>query len=163
MHPSVTTGSTQEGGRETHLHVGALCLQELADNLAQLIGVRELSHGGQLRPSGVLGGRARVRGLHLVQTAAERGHLFRALQSTVGKARQTKSFLTGDTCLTPVLLTTFSLVNELPLMNHSAHFPRLLHTSEHSLNAPNNHNNHSWHRLSDHCLLGTGLMHLICS
>ena len=163
MHPSVTTGSTQEGGRETHLHVGALCLQELADNLAQLIGVRELSHGGQLRPSGVLGGRARVRGLHLVQTAAKRGHLFRALQSTVGKARQTKSFLTGDTCLTPVLLTTFSLVNELPLMNHSTHFPRLLHTSEHSLNAPNNHNNNSWHRLSDHCLLGTGLMHLICS
>ena len=75
-------GRKNAGGEpeKTYLHVGALCLQELADDLAQLVSVRELSHGGQLRPSGVLGGRARVRGVHLVQTAAERGHLVRALQ-----------------------------------------------------------------------------------
>ena len=154
-------GRKNAGGEpeKTYLHVGALCLQELADDLAQLVSVRELSHGGQLRPSGVLGGRARVRGVHLVQTAAERGHLVRALQRTVGKARQTKLSLAGETGLTPVLLT-FSLVNELPLMNHSAPFPRLHHTSGHSLNAPNNPNNNSWPRLSNHCLLGTGLMHL---
>ena len=93
----------QEGGQEkTYFHIGALRLQELTDDLAQLIGVRELSHGGQLRPGRVLGGRARVRGVHLVQTAAKRGHLFRALQSTVEKARQTKLSLTTETCLTSV-------------------------------------------------------------
>lgn len=60
-------GRTQEGEPEKmYLHIGALCLQELADDLAQLISIRELSHGGQLRPSGVLGGWAQVRGVHLV-------------------------------------------------------------------------------------------------
>lgn len=70
-------------GRQTYFHIGALRLQELADHLAQLVGVRELPHGGQLRPGGVLGRWAGVRGVHLMQTAAERGHLFRALRSTV--------------------------------------------------------------------------------
>lgn len=78
-----------EGGqgekKETYLHVGALRLQELADHLAQLICIRELSHGRQLRPRGVLRRWALVRGVHLMQTAAKCGHLFCTLRSTGGR------------------------------------------------------------------------------
>jgi hypothetical protein len=45
-------GSRRKG--RTYFHIGALCLQQLTDDLAQLISIRQLSHGGQLRPCGVL-------------------------------------------------------------------------------------------------------------
>ena len=74
-----------KAGRDkgTYFHIGALRLQELTDDLAQLVSVGELPHGGQLRPRGVLRRWARVREVHLMQTAAKCGHLFRALRSTV--------------------------------------------------------------------------------
>lgn len=59
------------------------------------------------------------------------------------------------------LLKMFLLVNELPHVNHISRFPKLLHASESSLNAHDNHNNNCWHILNDHCLPGTGLIHLI--
>lgn len=79
------SGGARQAGRDTHLHVGALRLQQLTDDLAQLVGVRELPRGGWLRPARVLGAWARVTGVHLARTAAGHGPLFRALQSTGGK------------------------------------------------------------------------------
>lgn len=98
---SVTRGNRlpRRAGGDTHLHVGTLRLQELADHLAQLVGVRELPRGGQLRPAGVLGGRARVTGVHLARTVAGRGPLFRALQSKgKGQGRLGQLALTRATC-----------------------------------------------------------------
>ena len=73
-----------EADAHTYLHVGALSLQQLADHLAQFIGIRQLPCGRQLRARGILRRRARVRGVHLVQALAERSDLFYALWGTGG-------------------------------------------------------------------------------
>lgn len=68
---------------DTDFDIGALGLHEFTDDFAELVGIGELSLSSRRR-EGRIWARRRghaLRGIHVMQAAAESGYLLRALQS----------------------------------------------------------------------------------